>query len=150
MGLVDQLLESLLQQQGARQPEQPPSAQAGGLSRAQLVGLVSAVVALLNDPRIGGIDGLVRRFQQAGLGQLIDSWVGTGANETIDPGQLGQVLADETSRMSEEVGVPPQQGRSILAQILPQMIDQLTPGGRVPQRDQLGQLASDLLKSLLR
>lgn len=154
MGLLNQVLESLLRGQAQQPPPGQPAPQQGssgsGLSQAQLVALVSAVVALLNDPRIGGIDGLVRRFQESGLGDLIGSWVGTGQNRPIDPGQLGQVLPGDMTEISSRAGLPQQEGESILAKILPQLIDQLTPGGRVPQGDQLSQLGSELLKGLFR
>jgi uncharacterized protein YidB (DUF937 family) len=161
MGLLDQLLQELLRQQGgARQPQVQPRAQqpqpapqqagGGGLTQAQLIALVSAAVALLNDPRIGGIDGLMKKFQQSGMGGLINSWIGTGQNEPIETTQLGRTLPDELRQISEKAGLPEQESESILAKILPQLIDQLTPGGKVPQQDQLGQLGSELVKSLFR
>lgn len=160
MGLLDQLLQELLRQQGgARQPQvqprapqpQPVPQQAGGgLTQAQLIALVSAAVALLNDPRIGGIDGLVKKFQASGLGGLIGSWIGTGENEPIDGGQLGRTLPEEMRQISEKAGLEPQEGESILAKILPQLIDQLTPDGKVPQQDQLATLGAELVKGLFR
>ena len=161
MGLLDQVLQEILRQQGGAQQSQTqpraqqPQSQAqqtggGGLTQAQLIALVSAAVAMLNDPRIGGIDGLIKRFQQSGLGDLISSWIGTGRNEPIDGGQLDKTLPDELSRITEKAGVPRQEGESILAKILPQLIDQLTPGGKVPQQDQLGVLGSELVKGLFR
>jgi uncharacterized protein YidB (DUF937 family) len=158
MGLLDDLLGSVLQ--GAMQGQQPqPQGRAPGqttgqpsglqIDRTRLAGLATAVIAMLNDPRIGGIDGLLRRFQQAGLGDVIGSWVGTGQNQPIDARRLEQLFPDEVAQMSRQAGVPPQQGGSILAQLLPMLIDQLTPGGRVPQQNQMPDLGSRLLKSLL-
>lgn len=159
MGLLDQVLREILRQQGgAQQPQvqspapQPQSQQTrgGGLTQAQLIALVSAAVAMLNDPRIGGIDGLVKRFQQSGLGDLITSWISTGENQPIDGQQLGRTLPDELSQITEKAGVPRQEGESILARILPQLIDQLTPGGQVPQPEQLDMRGAELLKGLFR
>jgi uncharacterized protein YidB (DUF937 family) len=56
----------------------------------------------------------------------------------------------EVTQMSQQAGLPPQQGGAILAQILPQLIDQLTPRGQVPRQDQMSDLTGQLLKSLLR
>lgn len=164
MGLLDDLLASVLQgaTQGQAPAQAPGQAPAPGrtqgqpapgqmpFDRTQLAALVTAVITMLNDPRVGGIDGLLKRFQQAGLGDLMDSWIGTGQNRPIDPGRLEQVFPDEVTQMSRQAGLPPQQGGSILAQILPQLIDQLTPSGRVPQQNQMADLGSQLLKSLLR
>jgi uncharacterized protein YidB (DUF937 family) len=120
------------------------------VNRGQLSGLLEAVIAMLNDPRVGGLEGLANRFQQAGLGDVISSWISTGQNQPIDPGQLGRVFPNEVTQMSQQAGLPPQQGGSILAQILPQLIDQLTPRGQVPQQNQLSDLTGQLLKSLRR
>lgn len=105
---------------------------------------------MLDDPRVGGIEGLVRRFQESGLGDVIESWIGTGQNRPIDPTDLERVMPDELSRMSEQAGFPPQQDGSVLAQLLPVLIDQLTPQGSLPQQSQMGELAGQLLRGLLR
>jgi uncharacterized protein YidB (DUF937 family) len=148
MGLLEQLITGMLQNQGV----EPGTGQAPGqvgqpqVNQVQLGSLLGALVTMLNDPRIGGLDGLIKRFQEAGLGDVISSWVGTGQNRPIQPTELERMFPTQVDQMSREAGVPPQQGGSILAQILPQLIDQLTPRGQVPRQDQLG----DLLKSLLR
>jgi uncharacterized protein YidB (DUF937 family) len=60
------------------------------------------------------------------------------------------VFPDEVTQMSQKAGLPPREGGSILAQILPQLIDQLTPKGQIPPQNQMGDRAGQLLKSLLR
>ncbi len=155
MGLLEQLIAGMLQGQG----QAPGQAQAPGQGRMpggspinqnQLGSLLQAVVAMLSDPRTGGLDGLIKRFQEAGLGDVINSWVGTGQNRPIDPSSLERMFPTEVTEMSRQAGMPPQQGGSILAQILPQLIDQLTPKGQVPQQSQMGDVAGQLLKNLLR
>lgn len=155
MGLLEQLIAGMLQ--GQAQGQAPDPGQAPGqpqgqpqLNRNQLGGLLQAVIAMLSDPRTGGLEGLAKRFQDAGLGDVISSWIGTGQNRPIDPTQLERAFPNEVNQMSREAGLPPQQGGSILAQLLPQLIDQLTPKGQVPQKNQMGDLAGQLLKSLLR
>ena len=151
MGLLEQLIAGMLQGQGqAPGPGQIPGQPQGQpqLNQNQLGGLLQAIVAMLSDPRTGGLDGLVKRFQDAGLGDVISSWIGTGQNRPIDPTQLERVFPNEVNQMSQQAGLPPQEGGSILAQILPQLIDQLTPRGQVPQQSQMGDLAGQLLKSL--
>jgi uncharacterized protein YidB (DUF937 family) len=80
----------------------------------------------------------------------MSSGIGTGQNQAIDPTQLERTMPDEVTEVSRRAGVPPQQGGSLLAILLPQLIDRLTPQGRVPQQDQMSQLGSQLLQSLLR
>lgn len=88
----------------------------------------------------GGLNGLLDRFRQAGHGDAADSWVGTGQNRPIAPDQLGDVLGgDAVSRLSNETGLPRQDLLSQLSQALPDVIDRLTPQGRVPSDDELGQ-----------
>ena len=146
MGLLDELLGSLVDQgqlsRGQVGPGQP--------SQAQVSGLAQAVLAMLNDPRIGGLPGLVQRFQQSGLGGVINSWIGTGQNQPIDPTQLNRAFPDEVTEMSRQAGVPPQQGGSLLAVLLPMLIDRLTPSGQVPQQNQFDQLRAQLLQGLSR
>lgn len=151
MGLLEQLIAGMLQGQAqapgqGRIPGQPQGQPQ--LNQNQLGGLLQAIVAMLSDPRTGGLDGLVKRFQDAGLGDIISSWIGTGQNRPIEPTQLERVFPNEVNQMSQQAGLPPQEGGSILAQILPQLIDQLTPKGQVPQQSQMGDLAGQLLKSL--
>ena len=151
MGLLEQLLGSLL---GRDQPSQgqvnPGHVAAGQMTEDQLSGLVRAVIAMLNDPRVGGLQGLAQRFQQSGFGDVLNSWVGTGKNQPIDPGDLSQILGhDRVNQMSQQAGVPPQQGSSVLAVLLPQIIDRLTPQGQVPQQNELSQAGASLLKNLL-
>lgn len=155
MGLLEDLIAGMLQGQGTGQgtgqaPGQAPGQPQPQLNQNQLGGLLQAAVAMLSDPRTGGIEGLMKRFQEAGLGDVIGSWVGPGQNQPVQPTQLERIFPTEVDQMSRQAGLPPQQGGSILAQILPQLIDQLTPKGQVPQQGQLGDLGSQLLKSLLR
>ena len=150
MGLLEQLLGSLLGQGQPSQGPDPGQVAGGQMNEDQLSGLVRAVITMLNDPRVGGLQGLAQRFQQGGLGDILNSWVGTGQNQPIDPGDLSQILGrDQLNQMSKQAGVPPQQGSSVLAVLLPQIIDRLTPQGQVPQQDQLAQSGATLLKNLL-
>ena len=149
MGLLDELLAGMLSQgglQGASRSDQPDPRQPGQgqINQGQLSGLAGAVIAMLNDPRVGGFQGLLRRFQQAGLGDVVSSWVGTGQNQPIDPRQLQEAMPDDVTTISRQSGLGAQQCGSVLAQLLPQLIDRLTPNGRVPEQDEIGQLLQGL------
>jgi|KBSSwiStaDraftv2_1062776.scaffolds.fasta_scaffold1227151_1 uncharacterized protein YidB (DUF937 family) len=81
-----------------------------------------------------GLNGLVERFRQGGLGGLIDSWIGTGANQPIAPNQLNQALEPhEIDELSRQTGLPEQEVLSQLSRALPDAVDRLTPQGRIPQ-----------------
>src|SRR4051812_5470287 len=81
----------------------------------------------------GGLDGLLRQFQQNGYGHVADSWIGRGPNQQIAPDQLHQALGPETvDELSEQTGMPRQDVLSQLSQALPDMVDRLTPEGRIP------------------
>ena len=84
--------------------------------------------------KMGGIDGLVNKLQQSGLGDIAASWVGTGENKSIQPDQLANVLGkDQVAELAQQAGIPESQGASVLSQVLPAMVDKLTPDGKVPE-----------------
>src|SRR5262249_26587954 len=123
---------------------------ANDVSSGQASGLAQAVVSMLSDPRSGGLDGLLRQFNQSGLGDVVSSWVGTGQNQPISPDALTRALGhDRLAQISPQANVPPAQAPSLLAALLPVLIDRLTPQGRVPEQSQVSQTGADLLRSLL-
>ncbi len=82
----------------------------------------------------GGIDGLMEKLRGGGLGSQVDSWVSPGPNEPVDPQMLGEALGPETTaRMSSQTGLDIGQLLPLLAAVLPQLINMLTPDGRVPE-----------------
>lgn len=94
-------------------------------------GLLAAAVSVLQQH--GGIEGLVAKFQQAGLGDMVQSWIGTGANAPVTAGQLERVLGhDAVAAVASQAGVSTQQAAGGLASVLPELVNQLTPGGAVP------------------
>jgi uncharacterized protein YidB (DUF937 family) len=79
-----------------------------------------------------GSKGLVAQFEKQGLGGVVGSWVGTGANQPISADQLHQVLgSDMVTQMAQKFGLNPQDLLQKLAANLPQAVDKLTPGGVV-------------------
>lgn len=108
-----------------------------------------AVNLVRNTP--GGLDGLVQQFRAAGLADAVASWIGTGQNVAIDGDQLAAALGSETvDDVASRVGIPRQEAASELAVILPRLIDQLTPDGRVPQGDPLPGGFAELAAKILR
>jgi uncharacterized protein YidB (DUF937 family) len=94
-------------------------------------GVVSAVNSILE--KHGGLQGVVNEFERNGLGATISSWVGTGPNQPISPGDLRRTLgADLLQQLAAKTGVPIQELTEKLAQVLPQAVDKMTPDGKVP------------------
>ena len=81
----------------------------------------------------GGIEGLLAKFQQAGMGQQAQSWIGTGQNMPISPDALSQIFGQgQLGQLAQQLGMSHQQAADGLAQALPQVVDHMTPGGRIP------------------
>src|SRR5690349_5622595 len=95
----------------------------------------------------GGLDALIRRFQEQGLGDVIASWVSIGPNQPITPEQLARVLDPEQLRaLSREAGVALSRVPEVLAGLLPTFVDRLTPEGDVPGPYQLLRMAMGALR----
>lgn len=111
-------------------------------------GLSSVLGGLLaNNGELGGLNGLKDKFDQAGLGELINSWIGKGENLPISSEQISSVLgSDAVSRIASQLGIDPVQALAQLSQMLPGLIDKLTPNGVAPEGG-LGQ-AGDLMGML--
>lgn len=91
------------------------------------------------DDAAGMLQGLVGRFQQAGLGEVVASWIGRGENLPISPEQLQQVLGSEqVQALAAQFGIDPAQAASQLSALLPGLVDGLTPEGRLPEAGALG------------
>ena len=135
--------------------------QSGGLSGvAEMVAknpqIVNAVVSLLStrDASVGGsggLGGLVSAFQQKGLGDVMSSWISNGPNPPISADQLKNVLgSDVLSQFAGKAGVPQGQAGSVLASLLPAVIDHLTPNGQVPETNALEGALGGLLSGFLK
>lgn len=96
--------------------------------------LLEAATSLLgNDGGVGGLGGLVDKFKQAGLGDVIGSWIGSGQNQAISGDQLSQVLGSDTlSNIASQLGVNSGDVAGQLSNILPGLVDKLTPAGQAP------------------
>ncbi len=94
--------------------------------------LAAGVMQMINN-QPGGLSGLVQQFHDKGLGGLVSSWVSTGQNLPISADQLQHVLGSEqVKELAAKAGISPDMASSHLAQLLPMLIDKLTPNGQVP------------------
>ena len=84
----------------------------------------------------GGLGGLLQRFQHAGMGDVANSWVGTGPNQPVSPNQLQQVFGQEqVNQWAQQTNMQPHDLLSQLSQFLPHAVDRMTPNGQVPDGD---------------
>ena len=133
MGLLDSVLGMVTGGQG------------GGGGNAALLNIVVGMLA--NNGQGGGGGGLadiVGKFQQNGMGDVVSSWIGTGQNAPISGDQLGSVLGSDTiSQIAQQLGLSQGDAAAQLSQVLPQVVDKLTPGGQAPSGG-LGDIGSIL------
>ena len=81
----------------------------------------------------GGLGGLVSSFEQAGLGHLVQSWIGNGPNQSVSPQQLQSVFGEnQVQSMASQSGMAPQDFLSQLSQHLPNVVNGMTPQGQLP------------------
>ena len=86
----------------------------------------------------GGLNDLVQKFQTAGHGDVVNSWVGSGANAPIQPAQVGSALGQQTiSDLARQSGLSEQELLAQLAQVLPGLVNKLSPDGRLPTQAEL-------------
>lgn len=98
----------------------------------------------------GGLQGMMEKFQQGGLGDVFSSWVGTGENLSISPEQIQNVLGSEqVQAISSKLGLDASQISGMLADYLPGIVDKLTPGGQIDENANLSGGLASLLPSLL-
>ena len=148
MGLLDSVIGALGQAQGG--------GGGGGGGQADLLG---AVIGMLGQGGgaaggLGGLGGLVEKFTQGGMGDVVNSWVSSGQNLPVSPDQLSQVLGSDTlAGLAKQLGMGHGELGTQLSQLLPQVVDKLTPNGQLPDPGQgaggLGDLAG-MLGGLLR
>lgn len=111
----------------------------GGGSGNKQPDLMSTVLNLVGG-QSGGLDGFVKQFAAKGLGDVAQSWVSTGKNLPISPDQLKSVLgSDVVKGLASKVGMDSNALTSQLSNLLPQVVDKLTPDGKIPQGDIVSQ-----------
>ena len=134
MGIFDELQKNL------------GGAAAGGQPGGGQGALLQAILGLLQG---GGLQQLVASFQQKGLGDIIGSWVSTGSNLPISADQVKQALGPEKlGQLAQQTGLDTGTLAGQLSNLLPGLVDKLTPDGNVPQGDALQENLGGLLKGL--
>jgi uncharacterized protein YidB (DUF937 family) len=107
----------------------------GDLLKGGLGGLLGGAAA--GSVLSGGLNDLIKQFQQSGQGEAADSWVGTGPNKPISPNDLASALGvDRINSLTAQSGMSREELLNGLSQNLPQVIDRLTPEGRLPTEEE--------------
>lgn len=118
MGIMDQLGQAVGGMMGGQSAQNP---------------LLQVITGLLGqNSSVGGLAGLVQAFQKNGLSDIVNSWVSTGKNLPISAEQIKQGLGgDLLSQLAGKAGLSPDAAGSQLSSLLPDLIDKLTPGGKI-------------------
>lgn len=112
--------------------------------------LLGAAAKLINSPEVGGLAGLAKLFTQKGEGDAMASWISTGKNLPISPDAILKVLG--SGRVQELAGSLGLSGADVqkgLAGVLPQLVDKLTPDGKLPAGNEAGDMLGQLAKKFL-
>ena len=89
---------------------------------------------------LGGLGGLLDKLQKGGLGNAANTWVGSGQNQPVSPAQLGPALgSDLIKTLAQRSGLSEEEVTKMLSQVLPGVVDKLTPAGRLPTLAELNQ-----------
>lgn len=122
------LVGKMLSGRSAEQPDQPQTP----------VPADTAGTAASDGGLLGGLGGLLDKLKNAGHGNVADSWVGTGQNQSINANDLGAALGPQVIReIAQRTGMDEQELLRQLSTALPGVVDKLTPNGQVPQQHQV-------------
>jgi uncharacterized protein YidB (DUF937 family) len=91
------------------------------------------LIALQMLQQNGGIQGLLAKMQQAGMGAQAQSWIGTGPNQPISPDALSQIFGQgQLGQIAQQLGMSQQDVAGGLSRTLPDVVDEMTPQGQIP------------------
>ena len=125
MGLLGQILGGMM---GPSQTQPPPQPQ-------QAHSMLQSALNLIHSPQIGGLTGLIGLLQQKGFGHIVSGWVSNGPNPPIHPQQLTDAIGEQqVQQFAQQNGMSQPQAANALSQLLPHVVDQMTPNGQVPQQ----------------
>lgn len=131
MGILDSLLKgSTGQSEGTTNPS-----------------AMSGIIEMITGGGTGGIQGLIKKLTDGGLGGIVGSWIGTGENEPVEPEQLQNALGSDTvEKLATQMGVSKEEAAAELSKTLPTVVDKLTPDGKLPESDNMGDIQNLLKK----
>lgn len=161
MGLLDQILNGVTSLGGNNTNAANPAPQGnsggmGGLGGLGQIGgalfggggkaqLMKVLLGMLASGKLGGLDGLLNKFNNNGMQNQLASWVSTQPNEPVSPAQVEQALGTDTvNEIAQQAGMDQTEAAQGLAEIIPQFVDKVTPTGVMPQQDIVSQAIGKL------
>jgi uncharacterized protein YidB (DUF937 family) len=130
-GGLDDLLGGLLGGGGSS-----TGAKSGGVNTGALIGALAPIV--IGMIKSGGLQKMMSGFQQQGIGKQADSWVSTGPNEAVSGSDMRVGLGDgEVRQFAQAAGLPEDEAADVLAAVVPQVVNGLTPNGQLPSDEEL-------------
>ena len=123
MGILDSLLDTAMSSLGGGDGQQNQAMQ---------------LVMHLVQQNGGNIGGLLSQLQQGGLGDVLQSWIGSNSNESVSADAIENALGGHLGQAAQAIGIDTQQASGLLAQYLPQIIDTMTPNGQASDADGFG------------
>ena len=116
----------------------------GGVAGKEIMPIIMNLIS----EQSGGISGLIQKFTSNGLGDVVSSWTGTGENLPISSDQISKVLGPDTIKnIAEKTGMDTNAVTGQLTTLLPEVVNKLTPDGKIPEGDILSK-GADLLGGL--
>lgn len=159
MGLLDALISGMTEPTQDRSEGPGNSAGGGAGGGFNIAALLPILMQLLASRGQGGaaagggdpLSSLIDQFQRAGMGGQMNSWIGTGQNQPISPDQLMEVFGrGQLEQMAGQSGMDLGQLSGGLSKMLPQFIDQMTPGGQMPSPGGIDDALADLSRMMPR
>ncbi len=114
----------------------------GGQIPADLQKLAEPILQMIQQN--GGLQQILGQLQNSPIGEQVNSWLGTGANEAVSPDQVAEAMPHAVEDLASKTGMSAEQVSSSISELLPNLVDKLSPGGQLPGADQLG----DVLKQI--
>ncbi|HLA94622.1 MAG TPA: YidB family protein [Pyrinomonadaceae bacterium] len=109
-----------------------------GIGGDKAGGLIAALLGLMADPKLGGFGGFIDRFKNAGLGDVVGSWISSGDNTPLTGDQVESALGSDTiDSIAADAGVDRETASGALGGIIPSVVDKLTPDGEIPDEESL-------------
>ncbi|HTG01386.1 MAG TPA: YidB family protein [Nitrospirota bacterium] len=112
--------------------------------------VLSSIEHLLTSADHGGLQGIVQQFKDKGFGDIINSWIGTGANLPISQDKIQQVLGSGIlQQLAQKAGISTDEISKKMTVLLPEVIDKLTPNGKLPESGALAETLNMLKNQFL-
>jgi uncharacterized protein YidB (DUF937 family) len=112
--------------------------------------LMSVLTGMLCGPNSPGLAGLLEKLKTGGLGNAVQSWIGTGQNQPVSGDEVRSALGDDhVEQIAREAGMSTEQAFHGLASLLPQLVDRLSPDGKLPESSQLSDIFCSFKEQLM-